>query len=154
MKEIKEYTDKMFEDIKHIDEEGNEYRYSRELMPILEYSKWENFNKVIEQAKIACKNSGVDIKEQFPEVGKLSTNVNGGKRKIVDYKLSRYACYLIAQTDAKLKRDRVDNEYEANYVHYQVGKKVRNPIKELGGTILEDLPTPNISLKEIEKNNL
>lgn len=104
MYEIKEYTEKMFEDIKHIDENGYEYWLARELMSLLGYSKWENFNKVIEQAKITCKNSGVDINEQFPEVGKLSINVNGGKRRIMDYKLSRYACYLIAQNGDSRKK--------------------------------------------------
>ena len=59
--------------------------------------------------------------------------------------------FRIAQTDAKLKRDNVDNEYTANSVHYEVGKKVRNAIKELGGTMPEKLPTPKRSLKEIEK---
>ena len=59
--------------------------------------------------------------------------------------------FRIAQTDAKLKRDNVNNEYTANSVHFEVGKKVRNTIKELGGTMPEDLPTPDKSLKEIEK---
>ena len=59
--------------------------------------------------------------------------------------------FRIAQTDAKLKRDKVDNEYTANSVHYEVGQEVRNTIKELGGTMSEDLPTPNKSLKELEK---
>ena len=58
--------------------------------------------------------------------------------------------FRIAQTDAK-KRDKVDNEYTANSVHYEVGKIVRKAIKEAGGTMPEDLPTPNMSLKEIEK---
>ena len=53
--------------------------------------------------------------------------------------------------DAKLKRDHVDNEYTANSVHFEVGKKVRNTIKELGGTMPENLPTPDKSLKELEK---
>lgn len=61
--------------------------------------------------------------------------------------------FRIAQTDAKLKRDNVDNEYTANFIHYEVGKKVRNTIKELGGTMPEDLPTPEKSLKELEKVN-
>ena len=61
--------------------------------------------------------------------------------------------FRIAQTDAKLKRDNVDNEYTANYVYYEVGKEVRNSIKRLGGTMPEDLPTPDRSLKEIEKDN-
>ena len=59
--------------------------------------------------------------------------------------------FRIAQTDAKLKRDNVDNEYTANSVHYEVGREVRNSIKRLGGTMPEDLPTPDRSLKELEK---
>ena len=54
-------------------------------------------------------------------------------------------------TDANLKRDNVDNEYTANSVHYEVGREVRNSIKRLGGTMPEDLPTSNKSLKELEK---
>lgn len=265
--DIEEYNNSVFESIKHIDEYGNEYWYARELMPLLEYSKWDNFNKVIEQAKIACKNSGVDIKEQFPEVGKLSINVNGGKRRIVDYKLSRYACYLIAQNgdsrkkaialaqtyfavqtrrqelleeynllpeddkrlksrkeirtgnrtlsrtainagvknldkfhnagykglyngetaddiakrkglryreeildnmgsdelaanlfrisqiNQKLIRDNIKGEKDSNSVHYEVGKKVRKAIADIGGIMPEDMPLPNKSLKAIEKKN-
>lgn len=59
--------------------------------------------------------------------------------------------FRIAQTDAKLKREQVDNEYAANYIHYEVGKEVRNSISKLGGTMPENLPTPNRSLKEIKK---
>ena len=54
---------------------------------------------------------------------------------------------------AKLKRDNVDNEYTANSVHYEVGKEVRESIKRLGGTMPENLPTPNRSLKELEKDD-
>ena len=60
--------------------------------------------------------------------------------------------FRIAQTDAKLKRDNIDNEYTANSVHYEVGKEVRDSIKRLGGTMPEDLPTPNKSIKELEKD--
>ncbi len=59
--------------------------------------------------------------------------------------------FRIAQTDAKLKRDKVDNEYTANSIHFEVGKEVRNSIKRLGGTMPEDLPTPEKSLKDLEK---
>ena len=97
MNEIKEYTEKMFEDIKHIDENGSEYWSARELMPLLEYKKWENFHKVIKEAKTACVRSNLNVYEQFPEVRKLSIAGNGKKQYIVDYKLSRYACYLIVQ---------------------------------------------------------
>ena len=66
-------------------------------MPLLEYKEWRKFEGVIDKAKTACKNSKVDINEQFVGTDKLSINVNGGKRIILDYKLSRYACYLVAQ---------------------------------------------------------
>ena len=104
MNELKEYTEKMFEDIKHIDEVGNEYWHARELQVALEYKRWNNFHKVIKQAMISCKNSDIDICGQFLEIGKLSINVNGGKRRIIDYKLSRYACYLIAQNGDSRKK--------------------------------------------------
>ena len=268
MNEIKNYTESIFDSIKHIDEFGNEYWYARELMCALEYVQWRRFEEVIDKAKIACINSSVDINGQFADVGKLSINVNGGKRKINDYKLSRYACYLIAQngdsrkktialaqtyfavqtrkmelteleykelsedekrlyvrkqvsngnyslnrtaiksgvknlaefhnagyrglyngesaddiakrkglryhedildnmgslelganlfritqTEDKLKRENVDNEYTANSVHHEIGKKVRNAIKDMGGTMPEDLPTPDRSIKELRKKS-
>ena len=266
MNEIKEYTTKLFEDIKHIDEQDNEYWLARELQKVLEYKNWRNFNRVIDKAIISAKTSYPNQNYWGVEV---NTPINSGKGKvemIKDYRLSRYACYLIAQngdsrkkvialaqtyfaiqtrkqelsekeynnltedekrlyrrnqarkgnynlnqtavnsgvkdlarfhnagykglyngetaddifkrkklryredildnmgseeladnifriaqTDAKLKRDNVNNEYTANSVHFEVGKKVRNTIKELGGTMPEDLPTPDRSLKEIEK---
>ena len=268
MNEIKEYTEKIFEDIKHIDENGCEFWYARELQKVLEYSQWRRFESVIEKAKIACKNSNVDINEQFANVGKLSTNVNGGKRKITDYKLSRYACYLIAQnadprkkvialaqtyfaiqtrkqelmerdydsltedekriyqrnltrkgnyslniadrnagvknfdrfhnsgykglyngetandiarrknlryredildnmcsdelianlfrislTEQKLKNENIKLDKEANIAHYDVCKDIRETIKKQGGTLPENFPTPDKSLKELEKRN-
>lgn len=268
MNDIKEYTTKLFEDIKHIDEFGNEYWYARELMPLLEYGKWENFNNVIQKAVISYKNSNNNDSYWLPEVRKPIITGKGKKEFIKDYKLSRYICYLIvqnanpkkkmvalgqtyfaiqtrkqelsekeyneltenekrlyrrnqvrkgnynlnktavkahvkdlarfhnagykglyngetaddifkrkklryredildnmgseelannifriAQTDAKLKRDKVDNEYTANSVHYEVGKEVRESIKRLGGTMPENLPTPNRSLKKLEKDN-
>ena len=104
MNELKECTEKIFEDIKHIDEYGNEYWLARELQVALEYKRWDNFHKAIKQAIISCKNSDVDIYGQFLEVGKLSINVNGGKRRIIDYKLSRYACYLIVQNGDSRKK--------------------------------------------------
>ena len=267
MNKIKEYTNKIFEDIKHIDENGNEYWHARELMPLLEYSKWENFDNVIQKAVMSYKNSNNDNSYWLPEVRKPIITGKGKEEYIKDYKLSRYICYLIvqnanpkkkmvalgqtyfaiqtrkqeltekeyneltedekrlyrrnqarkgnynlnktavnsgvkdlarfhnagykglyngetaddifkrkklryredildnmgseeladnifriAQTDAKLKRDNVDNEYTANSVHYEVGKEVRDSIKRLGGTMPEDLPTPDKSLKELEKD--
>lgn len=268
MNEIKECTKKVFEDIKHIDNNGNEYWYARELQNILEYTQWRRFENVINKAKIACKNSNIKVDDHFANVGKMVDIGSNTKRITKDYRLTRYACYLIAQngdsrkevialaqtyfaiqtrkqelsekeyneltedekrlyrrnqarkgnynlnktavksgvkdlarfhnagykglyngetaddifkrkklryredildnmgseeladnifriaqTDAKLKRDNVDNEYKANYVHYEVGKEIRNSIKRLGGTMPENLPTPYKSLKELEKEN-
>jgi len=255
-----------FEDIKHIDSNNNEYWNARELMIALEYSKWENFHKVIKNAMIACENSNYTIAGCFPEVRKTSKMPNGGVKKILDYKLNRYACYLIvqnadprkevvalgqtyfaiqtrkqeiseleyneltedekrfyqrnltkkgnyslnqvaknagvknydkfhnygykglyngetaddiakrkklryredildnmgsdelivnlfriSQTEQKLKKENIKTEKEANKAHYEVGSKIRKTIKELGGTMPEELPTPNKSLKELEK---
>ena len=97
---------------KHNDENGREYWGARELMPLLEYSKWERFSNTIDNAKIACEKSGYNIEEQFPEVGKLSKRNNGANVKIKDYKLSRYACYLIVQNIIK---ERKTNCSKKNY---------------------------------------
>jgi DNA-damage-inducible protein D len=86
-----------FEQIKHTEESGNEYWFARELAPVLEYAEWRNFSKVIDRAILACRNSGFSVSDQFVEVGKLIEHGKGGKRQLVDYKLSRYACYLIVQ---------------------------------------------------------
>lgn len=88
---------KDFESIKHIDESGIEYWTARELAIKLGYTKWENFEKVLNKAKQACLNSGQNIDDQFPDIGKLIKMAKGAVREIKDYKLSRYACYLIAQ---------------------------------------------------------
>ena len=255
-----------FESIKHIDEKGKEYWYARELMPLLEYVKWENFHKVIKNAINACEKSNNSISNHFPEVRKMVIVGSGAQRKQIDYKLSRYACYLIAQngdsrkkvialsqtyfavqtrrqelsekeyseltedekrfyqrdltrkgnyslnqtakkagvknfgefhnygyrglyngetaddiakrkglryredildnmgsdelianlfrisqTNQKLKNENIMGEANANLTHYEVGMKVRDAIRNIGGTMPEDLPTPTKSLKELEK---
>ena len=61
--------------------------------------------------------------------------------------------FRISQTEQKLRRDNIKGENNANSTHYEVGNKIRNTIKELGGTLPEDLPTPQKSLKELEKEN-
>ena len=103
MKEIDENSTS-FENIKHIDENGVEFWYARELMKILEYNKWENFEKVINKAKDACKNSGISVFEHFIDVNKLSKRANNAEVEIKDYELTRYACYLIAQNGDSRKK--------------------------------------------------
>ena len=94
---IKKYNEAVFEDIKHIDEYGNEYWLARELQNVLEYKRWDKFCNVINNAKKACENSNYKVFEHFSQVGKTSKMPNGGVKKLLDYKLSRYACYLIVQ---------------------------------------------------------
>ena len=268
MNELEKNNNKTFEDIKHIDENGIEFWYARELMTILQYANWQNFEKIIEKAKISCQNSDISVFEHFTDVNKLSKRANNAEVTINDYKLTRYACYLIAQngdsrkkvialaqtyfaiqtrkqeisekeyssltedekrfyqrdltrkgnyslnqtakksgvknfdkfhnvgykglyngetaddiakrkglryredildnmgsdelianlfrisqTEQKLRKDNVKSEKEANETHYEVGKKVRKAIADIGGTMPEDLPTPKKSLKQLEKEN-
>ena len=238
-----------FEDIRHIDENGVEFWYARELMPILEYSNWQNFEKIVKKAKISCENSDISVLDHFTNVNKMVLIGSGAYREQTDYKLSRYACYLIAQngdsrkkvialaqtyfavqtrkqeikgnyslniaaknagvknfdkfhnagykglyngetaddiakrkglryredildnmgsdelianlfrisqTEQKLKKDNIQTEKEANKTHYNIGKNIREVIEKNGGTMPEDLPTPEKSLKQLEKekNNM
>lgn len=104
MNELQEnYTEKTFEEIKHINEFGEEYWSARELMRVLGYTKWENFSKVIDKAKTSCQLSGYEVLDHFPDIRKI---VKAGItiKEVEDYHLTRYACYLIAQNgDAKKK---------------------------------------------------
>ena len=266
MKELD--NNKLFENIKHIDKNGVEFWYARELMPILQYSNWQNFEKIINKAKMSCQNSDISILDHFIDVSKMVKIGSGAYRKQIDYKLTRYACYLIAQngdsrkkvialaqtyfaiqtrkqeisekeysmltedekrfyqrnltrkgnyslnqtakkagvknfdkfhnagykglyngetaddiakrkglryredildnmgseelaanlfritqTESRLKRDKVETEKKACDTHNKIGKIVRKAIKEAGGTMPEDLPTPKKSLKQLEKEN-
>ena len=87
-------TKQIFEDIKRINNIGQEYWSARELHVVLDYIKWDKFLKVIEKAKIACKNSGQEAENHFPRVEKMVKIGSGAKRDIGDIQLSRYACYL------------------------------------------------------------
>ena len=89
-------TNNIFENIKHIDENGNEYWEARELMKVLEYKQWRRFENVINKAKETCKNSNYTALDHFANVGKM-VKTGDSYRNIKNYKLSRYACYLIAQ---------------------------------------------------------
>ncbi len=104
MSNDEEFKEKMFEEIRHIDEFGYEFWYARELMLALEYHKWENFSKVIKQAMITCKTSNYNTSDHFPDVRKMVDVGSKTKREIQDYKLSRYACYLIAQNGDSRKK--------------------------------------------------
>lgn len=264
----KEY--KCFEDIKRIHEDGTEYWLARELSVVLNYTKWENFHKVIKRAMLACQNSGHDVENDFPEVRKI-VKAGATEKPRIDYELTRYACYLIvqngdprkevialgqtyfaiqtyrqevadrfnqldedarrlvvrgdikqwnqllaetargagvitneefaifqnagymglyggmtvedihkkkelkvgqkildymgstelianlfriSQTEEKLRKDQIDDAETATSVHHSVGKEVREAIEKIGGTMPEDLPTPEKSIAQIEKEQM
>src|SRR3989338_3606264 len=88
---------KDFENIKHLDENGVEYWEARELLPVLGYEKWEKAEEVIGRAARACINSGQYVDNHFHQTGKMVEIGSNTVREIRDYKLDRYACYLIAQ---------------------------------------------------------
>ena len=85
-----------FEDIKHIDEHGNEYWEARELQKMLEYKEWRLFANIIEKAQVACSQSNNNINSHFGVYSKIVI-ADKTTKPIIDYKLSRYACYLIVQ---------------------------------------------------------
>ena len=260
----------IFEQIRHIDENGIEYWSAREMAKVLEYSEYRHFLPVIDKAKEACSNSNNSPLNHFEDVLEMIKIGKGGKREVESVKLSRYACYLIiqnadpskeivangqnyfavqtrlaeinqmdeynrltseeekrlflrnelarhnsqladaaknagiiksvdyaifqnhgyqglyggldakaiharkglkksqkildhmgstelaanlfraTQTEEKLRRENIKGKAEANKTHYEVGKKVRQTIKELGGTMPEDLPVAG-SIKELER---
>ena len=262
---------KPFEDSKQADENGLEFWYARDLAAILEYAKWENFSKVIKRAMLACRNSGISIDDHFPEVRKMVDIGSDAKRKLADYKLTRYACYLIVQngdprkevialgqtyfaiqtrrqevadyfnqldednkrlvirgevkqwnkmlveaahnaglitdqeyavfqnagykglygglgvadiharknlaeddkildfmgseelaanlfritqTESKMQRENIQGADASNAAHFTVGKEVRAAIERVGGTMPEDLPTPEKSISDIEREEI
>lgn len=85
--------------------EGVECRSARELQHLPGYSKWENFENVIEKAKDACRNAGEETDYHFPDVRKTIPMPKGAEREIVDMLLTRYACYLIAQNGDSRKEE-------------------------------------------------
>jgi DNA-damage-inducible protein D len=258
-----------FDGIRHEDEQGKEFWSARELYRLLGYTRWEKFQKSIEEAKIACKTSNQGVSDHFHLEVQLIKAGKGARRPVEDYRLSRYACYLIVQNadpnkpivalgqtyfayqtrrqeindelalanlpedqkrlifrslmstynvrlaeaakqagvveprdfatfqdhgymglydgmrendiharkglqpeetildhmvseelaanmfratqaDAKLRRDQVSTKGQANVTHYRVGQEVREAIKRLGGTMPEDLPTPEKSIQELQ----
>ena len=94
---IKEYSNKSFEDIKHMDENEIEYWYARELQLVLDYKEWRKFEGVVRRAMKACENSDINALDHFVGTDKMVQIGSGAERMQKDYKLTRYACYLIAQ---------------------------------------------------------
>jgi DNA-damage-inducible protein D len=270
MSNLKAIEYKSFEAIKHLSEDGDEFWYARELAAVLEYVQWRNFQKVLDRAVIACKNSGYAVIDHFAEVSKI-VEAGATSKPIVDFKLTRYACYLIvqngdprkevialgqtyfaiqtrrqevadyfnqldednkrlvirgdikqwnqmlaeaahnagvisneeyaafqnagymglygglkvedihqkkglkktdkildfmsstelianlfriSQTEEKLKKDKASTTDAANEIHFIVGREVRGTIERVGGTMPEDMPVPNKSISDVEREQL
>jgi len=94
---IEEQEQLPFDGIKQIDKEGSEFWSARDLQVALQYKQWRNFIKVIDRAMLACKNSDLNIGDHFAEVSKMVEIGSGAVKPAIDFKRSRYACYLIVQ---------------------------------------------------------
>ena len=156
-----------FEEIKHIDENGVEFWYARELMPVLQYSNWQNFEKIIKKSKISCQNSDISVFEHFIDVNKLSKRANNAEVEINDYKLTRYACYLIAQNGDSRKRvialaqtyfavqtrkqEISENEYRSGYKGLYNGETADDIAKRKGLRYREDI-LDNMGSEELAAN--
>ena len=97
MSDIEKQHNSIFEKIRRIDENGNEFWSARDMAKVLEYSEYRHFIPVIEKAKEACRNSGQNFMDHFEDYLDMIEIGKGGKRPVYSVKLSRYACYLIIQ---------------------------------------------------------
>ncbi len=98
------YSEALFESIRHINEYGEEFWYARELAKTLEYKDFRNFELTIFKAMDACKNSGHSISDHFGEVTEMVPIGSGAQRGFKSYQLSRYACYLIVMNGDSAKK--------------------------------------------------
>jgi DNA-damage-inducible protein D len=93
-----------FENAAQTDDDGVEFWDARDLQELLEYSKWDNFLEVIQKAKSACLGTGQKVENHFADVRKMVSIGSGAEREIDDIRLTRYACYLVAQNGDARKR--------------------------------------------------
>lgn len=98
------YSETLFESIRHINEYGEEFWYARELQTALEYTEWRNFKKVIDKAMLACESSENVVSDHFVDVNKTIEMPKTATKIIDDMALSRYACYLIVQNGDPRKK--------------------------------------------------
>ena len=149
--------DSIFDDLRRVDENGNEYWTSRQLWKVLEYTEYRHFLPVVEKAKIACTNSGNEISNHFEDILEMVVIGSGAERKLESVKFSRYACYLIAQnanqTNANIHEARL---YFADNNTLDSGTQNKFPSlsiqDELTNFLLYTAPNGNISVEAILHN--
>ena len=101
----------LFESIKHVDSSGNEYWYARELQKALGYHQWRSISELIRRAKKSCDESKYKIENHFALYRKMVEIGSNSKRVIIDYRLSRYACYLVVMNgnpNKEIKKSNID----------------------------------------------
>ena len=142
-----------FEAIKHLDENHQEFWLARELQPLLGYKNWRDFNNRIEKAKISCKESNNQISHHFEDSLKPIIGGKGAVQDVLDYKLTRYACYLIAMNGDSRKVEVAQAQtYFANQTRKQeILEKMTEHQKRL--KIREDVTNHNKRLFETAQNS-
>lgn len=105
-KKIIECKKNQFDDFMQIVEDSEiEFWYARDLMKLLGYEQWRNFENAISKAMESCKSAQIEVSDHFAEVSKMVMIGSGAERKLKDYMLTRYACYLIAQNGDPKKEE-------------------------------------------------
>jgi DNA-damage-inducible protein D len=154
-KELAVADQKRFNDLRHVDDDGNEFWLARELQPALQYSQWRRFEETIERAKISCEISQHEIENHFADAGKLVDIGSGTKRKVKDYKLSRYACYLVVMNGDPRKKVIADGQtYFAVKTRQQELEELYNLLSEDDKRLFlrGDVKQKNMLLAEAAKN--
>jgi len=100
-----------FESFVRKTERGVEFWLARDLQKLLGYAKWDNFKNVIEKAKVSSKSSNQNVFDHFADVGKTIDMSKGAKKEIDDVRLTRYACYIIAQNGDSNKKEELKKEF-------------------------------------------